>query len=172
MMKSWQTDTYLLGKQKGGCACGYKNEHQQYRSSFTNESVERMRKGWYEYLSFWWRTKSQLLHRQWHGTVEQATKITAWKMRKVQERRCATPYTFENLDWLPFVIDSHAWEIAKAKGADEAKRNRRRRLGCCPQRKSPCPTLLGRKTKALLKGWLGEVSLHWSFIVFDVFTFY
>ena len=24
--------------------------------------------------------------------------------------------------------------------------------GCCPQRKSPCPTLLGRKTKALLKG--------------------
>ena len=31
---------------------------------FTNESVERMRKGRYEYLSFWWRTKSQLLHRQ------------------------------------------------------------------------------------------------------------
>ncbi|WP_308277764.1 hypothetical protein [Prevotella sp.] len=30
MIKSWQTDTYLLGKQKGGCACGYKNEHQQY----------------------------------------------------------------------------------------------------------------------------------------------
>lgn len=39
---SWQTDTYLLGKRKGGCACGYKNE----------------------YLSFWLRTKSQLLHRQ------------------------------------------------------------------------------------------------------------
>ena len=67
MMKSWQADTYLLGKQKGGCACGYKNEHQQYRSSFTNESVERMRKGKYEYLSFWWRNKSQLLHRQWQG---------------------------------------------------------------------------------------------------------
>ena len=46
------TDTYFLGKQKGGCACGYKNEHQQYRSSFTNESVERIRKGKYEYLSF------------------------------------------------------------------------------------------------------------------------
>lgn len=27
-------------------------------------------------------------------------------MHKVQERRCATPYSFENLDWLPFVIDS------------------------------------------------------------------
>ena len=44
------------------------------------------------------------------------------KMHKVQERRCATPYSFENRDWLPFVIDSHAWEIAKAKGAEsEAK---------------------------------------------------
>ena len=43
-------------------------------------------------------------------------------MHKVQERRCATPYFFENRDWLPFVIDSHAWEIAKAKGANsEAK---------------------------------------------------
>ena len=35
------------------------------------------------------------------------------------------------------------------KGADEAKRNRRWNQGCCPQRKSPCPTLVGRKTKAL-----------------------
>ena len=44
------------------------------------------------------------------------------KMHKVQERRCATPYSFENRDWLPYVIDSHAWEIAKAKGAEsEAK---------------------------------------------------
>ena len=44
------------------------------------------------------------------------------KMHKVQERRCATPYSFENRDWLPYVIDSHAWEIAKAKGANsEAK---------------------------------------------------
>ena len=40
------------------------------------------------------------------------------KMHKVQERRCATPYSFENRDWLPFVINSHAWEIAKAKGAN------------------------------------------------------
>ena len=30
------------------------------------------------------------------------------KMHKVQERRCATPYSFENRDWLPYVIDSHA----------------------------------------------------------------
>lgn len=37
------------------------------------------------------------------------------KMHKVQERRYATPYSFENRDWLPYVIDSHAWEIAKAK---------------------------------------------------------
>ena len=44
------------------------------------------------------------------------------KMHKVQERRCAMPYSFENLDWLPYLIDSHAWEIAKAEGANsEAK---------------------------------------------------
>ena len=42
------------------------------------------------------------------------------KMHKVQERRCATPYSFENRDWLPYAIDSHAWEIAKAKGAKSA----------------------------------------------------
>ena len=30
------------------------------------------------------------------------------KMHKVQERRCATPYSFENRDWLPYLIDSHA----------------------------------------------------------------
>lgn len=30
------------------------------------------------------------------------------KMHKVQERRYTTPYSFENRDWLPFVIDSHA----------------------------------------------------------------
>ena len=54
------------------------------------------------------------------GTVEQDNSIG--KMHKVQERRCATPYSFENRDWLPFVIDFHAREIAKAKGAEsEAK---------------------------------------------------
>ena len=30
------------------------------------------------------------------------------KMHKVQERRYTTPYSFENRDWLPFVINSHA----------------------------------------------------------------
>ena len=29
-------------------------------------------------------------------------------MHKVQERLCATPYSFENWDWLPYLIDSHA----------------------------------------------------------------
>ena len=54
------------------------------------------------------------------GTSYQDNSIE--KMHKVQERRCATPYSFENRDWLPSVIDSHAWEIAKAKGANsEAK---------------------------------------------------
>ena len=30
------------------------------------------------------------------------------KMHKVQERRCATPYSFENRDWLPYLIDTPA----------------------------------------------------------------
>ena len=40
------------------------------------------------------------------GTSNQDNSIG--KMHKVQERRCATPYSFENRDWLPYVIDSHA----------------------------------------------------------------
>ena len=120
MMKSWQTDTYLLDKQKGGCACGYKNEHQQYRSSFTNESVERMRKGKYEYLSFWWRNKSRLLHRHCMGRW---SKLPRKQYRKdVQSAGKAVRHAL--LLWksglLPYVIDSHAWEIAKAKGAKSA----------------------------------------------------
>ena len=85
-----------------------KNEHQQYRSSFTNESVERMRKGKYEYLSFWWQIKadSSTDNDRDGGTSYQDNNIG--KMHKVQERRCAMPYSFENRDWLPFVIDSHA----------------------------------------------------------------
>ena len=158
MMKSWQTDTYLLGKQKGGCACGYKNEHQQYRSSFTNESVERMRKVWYEYLSFWWRTKADSsTDIAWDGgTSYQDNSIG--KMHKVQERRCATPYSFENRDWLPYGIDSHAWEIQKLK-VRRAKRRRcwRRSIPLKKEKPSSC---VGRKTKAYRKGWLGSVPLQ------------
>ena len=40
------------------------------------------------------------------GTSYQDNSIE--KMHKVQERRCATPYSFENRDWLPYLIDSHA----------------------------------------------------------------
>ena len=77
-------------------------------SLFTNESVERMRKGKYEYLSFWLRTKSQLLHRHCMERWSKLPDNSIGKMHKEQERRCATPYSFENRDWLPFVIDSHA----------------------------------------------------------------
>ena len=97
-------------------------KHQQYRSSFTNESVERIRKGKYEYLSFLWRNKADSsTDIAWDGgTSYQDNSIG--KMHKVQERRCAMPCSFENRDWLPYVIDSHACEIAKAKGANsEAK---------------------------------------------------
>ena len=103
-------DRYLSLRQAERWMCLWlqKNEHQQYRSSFTNESVERMRKGKYEYLSFWWRTKADSsTDIAWDGgTSYQDNSIG--KMHKVQERRCATPYSFENRDWLPFVIDSHA----------------------------------------------------------------
>ena len=40
------------------------------------------------------------------GTSYQDNSIE--KMHKGQERRCAMPYSFENRDWLPYVIDSHA----------------------------------------------------------------
>ena len=83
-------------------------KHQQYRSSFTNESVERIRKGKYEYLSFLWRNKADSsTDIAWDGgTSYQDNSIG--KMHKVQERRCAMPCSFENRDWLPYVIDSHA----------------------------------------------------------------
>lgn len=67
-----------------------------------------MRKGKYEYLSFWLRTKANYStdNDRDGGTSYQDNSIE--KMHKVQERRCATPYSFENRDWLPYVIDSHA----------------------------------------------------------------
>ena len=40
------------------------------------------------------------------GTSYQDNSIE--KMHQVQERRCATPYSFENRDRLPYLIDSHA----------------------------------------------------------------
>ena len=55
----------------------------------------------------------------WDGGTSYQDKSIG-KMHKVQERRCAMPYSFENRDWLPYVIDSHAWVIAKAKGAKSA----------------------------------------------------
>ena len=65
------------------------------------------------------------------------------KMHKVQERRCATPYSFENRDWLPYAIDSHAWEIAKAEGAEsEAKEVLKAEH-------------TAKKRKALVLRWLG-----------------
>ena len=103
-------DRYLSFRQAEMWMCLWlqKNEHQQYRSSFTNESVERMRKGKYEYLSFWWQIKadSSTDNDRDGGTSYQDNSIG--KMHKVQERRCAMPYSFENRDWLPYVIDSHA----------------------------------------------------------------
>lgn len=72
------------------------------------------------------------------------------KMHKVQERRCATPYSFENRDWLPFVIDSHASEIAKAKGAESAVKEVLKAEHTTEKEKpSSC---VGRKTKAYRKG--------------------
>ena len=108
-----------------------KNEHQQYRSSFTNESVERMRKGKYEYLSFWWRNKSRFVHRQWQGRWSKLPDNSIGKMHKVQERRCATPYSFENRDRLPYLIDSHASEIAKAKDSANWEQSRLLELPKC-----------------------------------------
>ena len=73
------------------------------------------------------------------------------KMHKVQERRCATPYSFENRDWLPFVIDSHASEIAKAKGAESAAKEVLKAEHTAEKKEKPS-SCVGRKTKAYRKG--------------------
>lgn len=65
------------------------------------------------------------------------------KMLKLQERRCATPYSFENRDWLPYLIDSHALEIAKAESAKSAAKEALKK-----EKPSPCVS----KIKTLLKG--------------------
>ena len=83
------------------------------------------------------------------------------KMHKVQERRCATPYSFENRDWLPFVIDSHAWEIAKAKGAESEAKEVLKAEHTAEKKEKPS-SCVGRKTKAYRKGWLGSVPLQWK----------
>ena len=81
------------------------------------------------------------------------------KMHKVQERRCATPYSFENRDWLPYVIDSHAWEIAKAKGAESEAKEVLKAEHTAEKKEKPS-SCVGRKTKAYMKGWLGSVPLQ------------
>ena len=76
------------------------------------------------------------------------------KMHKVQERRCAMPYSFENRDWLPYFIDSHAWEIAKAKGAESEAKEVLKAEHTAEKKEKPS-SCVGRKTKAYRKGWLG-----------------
>ena len=83
------------------------------------------------------------------------------KMHKVQERRCATPYSFENRDWLPFVIDSHAWEIAKAKGAESEAKEVLKTEHTAEKKEKPS-SWVGRKTKAYRKGWLGDTYFCYS----------
>ena len=64
--------------------------------------------------------KSRFVHRHCMGRWSKLPDKSIGKMHKAQERRCAMPYSFENRNWLPYVIDSHAWEIAKAKDAKSA----------------------------------------------------
>ena len=59
------------------------------------------------------------------------------------------------------------------KGADEAKRNRRWCRWLLPTKEKPLSYVGWAQDKGFIwKGGLGGISLHWSFIVFDVFTFY
>ena len=73
------------------------------------------------------------------------------KMHKVQERRCVTPYSFENRDWLPFVIDSYAWEIAKAKGAESEAKEVLKAEHTAEKKKSLHPAL-GARQRRIGKG--------------------
>lgn len=79
------------------------------------------------------------------GTSYQDNSIE--KMHKVQERRCATPYSFENRDWLPYLIDSHAWEIAKAKGAESEAKEVLKAEHTAEKKKSLHPALGARRRR-------------------------
>ena len=83
------------------------------------------------------------------GTSYQDNSIE--KMHKVQERRCATPYSFENRDWLPYGIDSYAWEIAKAKGAESEAKEVLKAEHTAEKKKSLHPAL-GAKQRRIGKG--------------------
>ena len=83
------------------------------------------------------------------GTSYQDNSIE--KMHKVQERRCATPYSFENRDWLPFVIDSHAWEIAKVEGAESEAKEVLKAEPTAEKKKSLHPAL-GARQRRIGKG--------------------
>ena len=79
-------------------------------------------------------------------------------MHKVQERLCATPYSFENRDWLPYAIDSHAWEIAKAEGAESEAKKVLNTEHTTEKRKAFI--LRWAQNKGVCKGWLGGVPLY------------
>ena len=83
------------------------------------------------------------------GTSYQENSIG--KMHKVQERRCAMPYSFENRDWLPYFIDSHAWEIAKAKGAESEAKEVLKAEPTAEKKKSLHPAL-GARQRRIGKG--------------------
>ena len=72
-------------------------------------------------------------------------------MHKVQERRCATPYSFENRDWLPYGIDSYAREIAKAKGAESEAKEVLKTEHTAEKKKSLHPAL-GARQRRIGKG--------------------
>ena len=82
------------------------------------------------------------------------------KMHKVQERRCATPYSFENRDCYLMLLTLTPERLQKPK-VRRAKRRRcwRRSLPLKTEKPSSC---VGRKTKAYRKGWLGRLLLHLS----------
>ena len=84
------------------------------------------------------------------GTVERATKITAWE-RCTKCIQGGAP----RLTPLKIGIGYLSLLTLTPERLQKPKVQRKRSVtgddadGCCPQRKSPCPTLVGRKTKAL-----------------------
>ena len=83
-------------------------------------------------------------------------------MHKVQERLCATPYSFENRDWLTLRYRLSRLRDCKSQRCRERSVTGDEADGYCPQMKSHCPTLVGRKTKALWKGGLGGIPLQFQ----------
>ena len=113
--------------------------------------------------------KKPVLHKQ-YGCGGTSIRRHGKEDAQVAERRCGLPYCYyEMLDWVSALFENRfarlrdclhqKVQMKRSETGGEAE-------GCCPQKKSPCPTLVGRRTKAEKADWEG-----FRFNIFKFITF-